>query len=251
MKLIKGMIIGFMMELFLLGAVIFAYPYIHGSYVDYTIQQEAQAFLDSTIPASTDSPILLIPEETMPKNHPELWDAMQEYNQSIWRNEQSGLCEPWSYQQASFRLADYDLEDEVFGVISIPKLSLEMPIYLGATGEHMALGAAHLSQTSLPIGGNNTNSVIAGHRGYNGASYFRYIPDLELGDDVIISNLWETLHYTVVGMQIIMPNDVEAIHIQPGRDMVTLLTCHPYASGGKQRYLIFCERVEGGIVNVG
>ena len=30
--------------------------------------------------------------------------------------------------------------------------------------------------------------------------------------------------------------------------MITLLTCHPYASGGKQRFLIFCDRVieEGG-----
>lgn len=39
-------------------------------------------------------------------------------------------------------------------------------------------------------------------------------------------------------------NDIDAIKIQPGRDLITLLTCHPYASGGKQRFLVICERME-------
>ena len=167
---------------------------------------------------------------------------MVNYNNTIWAEKQSGLCDPWSYQQPSFTLGDYGLEDEVFGVVSIPKLDLEMPLYLGATYQHMADGAAHLSQTSIPIGGNNTNCVIAGHRGWKGASYFRNITELEPGDEVIVTNLWGSLTYQVTETKIIQPNDVEAIHIQEGRDMVTLLTCHPYASGGKQRFLVFCDR---------
>ena len=118
-----------------------------------------------------------------------------------------------------------------------------LSLYLGATASHMAEGAAHLSQTSLPIGGRNTNCVIAGHRGWNGADYFRYITELKPGDEVMITNLWETLTYRVTDTRIIMPNEVEQILIQEGRDMITLLTCHPYASGGKQRFLIFCDRV--------
>ena len=106
----------------------------------------------------------------------------------------------------------------------------------------MALGAAVLTQTSIPIGGENTNSVIAGHRGYNGASYFRYIPDLQIGDEVVITNLWETLTYRVAETKIIAPNDVDEILIQDSKDRITLLTCHPYASGGKQRYLVICDR---------
>ena len=106
----------------------------------------------------------------------------------------------------------------------------------------MADGAANLSQTSLPIGGENTNSVIAGHRGYGGASYFRYIDKLQIGDTVTVTNLWEELTYRVSEIKIIYPNEVEEILIQPGRELLTLLTCHPYASGGKQRYLVICER---------
>ena len=88
-------------------------------------------------------------EETIPNQ--DLWDAVHDYNQQIWEDRQSGLTDPWSYQQPSFTLGDFGLEDEVFAVISIPKIELEMPIYLGATADHLSLGAAHLSQTSLPV----------------------------------------------------------------------------------------------------
>ena len=130
----------------------------------------------------------------------------------------------------------------MFGVITIPKLELEMPILLGASDANMAAGAAVLNQTSIPIGGINTNCVLGGHRGYQGASYFLHVPELEPGDEVIITNLWEELTYVVVDTDIIAPNEVEKILIQEGKDMITLITCHPYASGGKQRYVIYCER---------
>ena len=148
-----------------------------------------------------------------------------------------------AYEGPSFILADYGLESEVFAVISIPALELEMPVFLGANYRHMADGAAILSQTSIPIGGKNTNCIIAGHRGWGGASYFRYVDKLQPGDEVIITNLWEALQYRVAEIQIIQPNEVEQILIKPGQELVTLLTCHPYASGGRQRYLVICERV--------
>lgn len=67
---------------------------------------------------------------------------------------------------------------------------------------------------------------------------------MRVGDTVTLTNLWETLTYTVAGIQIIQPHEVEKIKIQPNRDLLTLLTCHPYASGGKQRYVVVCERAE-------
>ena len=88
----------------------------------------------------------------------------------------------------------------------------------------------------------NTNCVLAGHRGYNGAAYFRYITDLEIGDTVTITNLWETLIYSVVDTEIIDPTDIQKTLIQEDHERLTLLTCHPYASGGRQRYVVYCER---------
>lgn len=255
MRVLKGIIAFVMILLFSFGFSIFAYPYIHNYVVERDMQKQVQDFWGqlSTDPTEqdtlpTEDPTAPTEPTLPPRVHEALWEDMLEYNRQIWEQKQAGLCDPWSYQQPSFTLGEYGLEDEVFGVISIPALDLEMPLYLGATSAHMAKGAAHLSQTSLPIGGMNTNCVIAGHRGYNGAAYFRYVPELKPGDEVIITNLWETMTYVVTDTQIIKPNEVDQILIQEGRDMITLLTCHPYASGGKQRFLVFCDRVteEGG-----
>ena len=65
---------------------------------------------------------------------------------------------------------------------------------------------------------------------------------MQIGDTVTVTNLWEELTYRVSEIKIIYPNEVEEILIQSGRELLTLLTCHPYASGGKQRYLVICER---------
>ena len=242
---LQGLLITVMLLVFLAGLTSILYPYIWGAAVDSSITNTAKDFLEREepeLPATTVIIDSIEPEKV--KSYPDLWEDMVRYNQSISAQGQSGLSCAYDYQKASFRLADYGLPDEIFGVLSIPAIDLEMPIYLGATEQHMANGAAHLSQTSLPIGGMDTNCVIAGHRGYSGASYFRYLDKLHVGDRVSITNLWETLTYRVCEIRIIDPSDVEEILIQPGRELLTLLTCHPYASGGRQRYVVYCERSE-------
>ena len=235
-----------LLMLFLAGLFLVLYPSIQGAVVDRKMVWEANSFLARLEEdPDKDIPTVIVPstEPEESRQYPELWETMTAYNQRIYTDGQSSLSEAGTYQAILFTLTDYGLPDETFGVISIPKLDLEMPLYLGATDENMAKGAAVLSGTSVPIGGSNTNAVIAGHRGWGGAAYFRYITELSIGDEVVITNLWERLRYRVVGTKIIEPHEIENILIQPGRDMVTLLTCHPYASGGKQRYLVYCQRI--------
>ena len=242
---LRGLLITVMLLVFLAGLVSILYPYIWGAAVDSSIASTAKDFLDREEPELPVTTVIIDSVESEKvKPYPELWEDMVRYNQSIAAQGQSGLSCAYDYQKASFRLTDYGLPDEIFGVLSIPAIDLEMPIYLGATEQHMANGAAHLSQTSLPIGGMDTNCVIAGHRGYSGASYFRYLDKLRVGDTVSVTNLWETLTYRVCEIRIIDPSDVDEILIQPGRELLTLLTCHPYASGGRQRYVVYCERSE-------
>ena len=244
--MVRKIIIGIMVLVFLVGLGFFLYPYAQGALIDREIKDTAEDFHSRVeVQPTTDNGNTVIIDTTKPTEeilYPTLWTEMLTYNETIYTEGQSGLSCAYDYQKPSFTLKDYGLEDEVFGVISIPAMELNMPIFLGATEKHMADGAAHMSQTSLPIGGNNTNCVIAGHRGYGGASYFRYIEKLRIGDSVTITNLWETLEYRVVQIKIIYPNEVKEILIQENRDLLTLLTCHPYASGGKQRYLVICER---------
>ncbi len=178
------------------------------------------------------------------QQYPELLADLQAYNQRIYAEKQSGLVDLEACEEPAADLIAYGIEDEIIGVLEIPAMELTMPVYLGASDAHLAAGAAVLGNTSAPIGGNNTNCVIAGHRGWKGADYFRHIDKLAVGDTVKLTNLWETLTYTVADIQIIQPHEAEKIKIQPNRDLLTLLTCHPYASGGKQRYVVYCERTE-------
>ena len=172
----------------------------------------------------------------------ELLADLQAYNQRIYAEKQRNLTNLEACEVPAADLTAYGIEDEIIGVLEMPTMELTMPVYLGASDGHLAAGAAVLGSTSAPIGGDSTNCVIAGHRGWYGADYFRHIDRLQAGDMVTVTNLWETLTYTVVDIQIIQPYEVEKIKIQPGRDLLTLITCHPYASGGRQRYVVYCER---------
>lgn len=207
------------------GLLVLLWPMVSGYRVQADIDAAAQEFLE---------------EARQP--YPELLADLQAYNERIYTERQAGLADAAACEEPALLLRDYGVEDEVIGVLEIPALELVMPVYLGASGAHLDVGAAMLGNTSAPIGGASTNCVIAGHRGWYGADYFRHIDRLQVGDTVTITNLWETLTYAVVDMQIIQPHEAEKIKIQPGRDLLTLITCHPYASGGRQRLVMYCER---------
>ena len=181
-------------------------------------------------------------EEPMP--YEELYRSIQTYNEWLVTISQGNLTNRVSTEIVPITMTDYGLPDEVFGVLRIPAMDLEMPIYLGANYDNLANGAAVLTQTSIPIGGENTNAVIAGHRGWNGYPYFLDIENLQVGDLIFIKNVWEELTYQVKTIRIVCPDDIDAILIQPGKDMVTLMTCHPPNTGGRYRYLVYCERAK-------
>ena len=89
----------------------------------------------------------------------------------------------------------------------------------------------------MPLGGASTNTVIAAHRGYYGAEMLRNVQQIQLGDKITLTTPWDTLVYRVCELKIIQPDDINAVLIQPGRDLLTLTTCHPYTQN-TQRYLV-------------
>lgn len=231
----KGLEICVAVLLFFAGLLVVLYPVMNGARLENASQEAVESFIDAfAVPVER-------PKGTL-RPYGELYAAMEEYNERIYAEKQRGLSDPWAYEAAGIDLSSYGLEDDIIAVLSVPAMELEMPVYLGASYDNMALGAAVLGQTSLPIGGSNTNCVIAGHRGWNGAAYFLNIDKLRVGDELSITNLWETMDYTVSEIRIIEPNDIDQILIQEGRELLTLMSCHPYASGGRYRYLVFCER---------
>ena len=203
----------------------------------------ADVFLQSHPDVSTDEELPAATPDAAELPHAELYAAMQAYNEKIAAEGQRELCDPWAYTVPALDFSAYGLdEDAAIGVLQIPSIDVRLPIYSGASSEHLSKGAALLSQTSFPIGGPSTNAVIGAHRGWGGEDFLRNVEDVHCGDEVTITNYWGTLHYTVAEIKIICPNEIPQVLIQPDRDLLTVFTCHPYASGGKYRYLLICER---------
>lgn len=180
-------------------------------------------------------------EPTEPNPLDELLQVMQDFNRDIYIEGQDELVDAFSYQSEVFDLTQYGLQSGLFGVISIPKINVELPLYLGASYDHLNYGFAQLSQTSLPIGGNNTNCVVACHRGWNGMAFMRDCELLGEGDVLYLENPWKTLKYRLSEVFIIRPDETECVYIQANRDLLTVVTCHPYGIGS-HRYVLIFER---------
>lgn len=174
----------------------------------------------------------------------ELYWEMKEYNQRLVADGQE-LVDVWSYEETPIELKHLKDANQVIGYIEIPDMKVKLPLLIGASEENLAKGAGILSETSMPVGGENTNCVIAAHRGWKGSPYFQYIENMKNGSIVYLYTLWETRIYKAVDAKIVDSFDLDSILIQEEKDMVTLMSCHPYGvPGGKFRYLVYCEYVE-------
>ncbi|MCI9131226.1 class C sortase [Thomasclavelia cocleata] len=213
---------------FLIGLGIFLYPHISSWMINNEVRDAIEEFKTNSSLAYS-------------KQKDALYQAMMAYNETLYLSGQSEISDAWTFKQEEFKFNDYDYKNNAVATITIPKMELEMPIYLGATKENMSRGIVNLGNTSLPIGGKNTNCVLAGHRGYRGAAFFRNIEDLQIGDEIIIDNYWEQLKYNVYEIKVIYPTESEQVLIQEGKDMLTLITCHPYRNN-YQRYVVYCRR---------
>ena len=147
-------------------------------------------FTGHRLQADTDEAVQSFLEERKPEQqYPELLAALQEYNRQLYKEKQCNLTDLEACEEPAADLTTYGIEDEIIGVLEIPAMELTMPVYLGASEAHLAAGAAVLGNTSAPVGGENSNCVIAGHRGWRGADYFRHIDRLRVGDAVKLTNL--------------------------------------------------------------
>ena len=134
--------------------------------------------------------------------------------------------------------------DGVMGAIRIPSISVDLPIRHGSGSDVLGKGAGHLHGTSLPIGGVSTRTVITAHRGLADMLLFTRLDELHDGDLFEIDNVYgQKLKYRVIRVEVVDPDQVDRLAIEPGRDLATLLTCTPYGVN-TQRLLVTGERVD-------
>ena len=164
-----------------------------------------------------------------------------EYNENLRENQASLLTNDYSYTVPSLNLSNYGINDGIYGYVSAPSIDMKLPVYLGANDLTMSYGVAHLTYTSLPVGGERSNVVLAGHTGYVGRIFFDNLRNLKLGDTVKFRNYWTTIEYEVVKTEIHKPSDSQNIFINDDRDLLTMITCISNGSGDFDRYYVICE----------
>ena len=128
--------------------------------------------------------------------------------------------------------ADYNTllwatQEGVMAYVEIPKIGVLLPIYHGVGSDVLMKGVGHMPETSLPVGGESTHCVLAGHSGMTHARLFTDLPKLEVGDEFCIHVYDLTLTYTVDQIKPVIPTDTRDLTIVEGKDYVTLLTCVP------------------------
>lgn len=169
-----------------------------------------------------------------------LYYACRDYNLSLIDNKQRGMNSLVSTEYFDLDTRAYGFSDNVIGTLWVPRLGVKLALYLGANVANMARGGAVFGKSSVPMRGMSANTAIAGHRGWSGTPMFRDIQAIQMGDPVYIETPWDRLTYRVCEIKIVPKNDNNWCLIQPGRNLVTLMTCHPY-SQNYQRYIVFAE----------
>lgn len=184
------------------------------------------------------------------KDAEELANALaeaQSYNERL-RSSRTVVTDP--FDEDADRVTDEDYEnalnvngDGVMGYITIPAISVYLPIYHGTSDEVLEQGVGHLQGTSLPVGGESTHAVLSGHTGLPSMKVFDDLDQLEVGDYFVITVLGEDLAYEVTSIETVLPDETDSLAIQEGEDLVTLVTCTPYGVN-THRLLVHAERCE-------
>ena len=131
----------------------------------------------------------------------------------------------------------------VMGYVEIPTAGIKLPMYHSVDEPVLQIAAGHLPSSSLPVGGETTHCLLSGHRGLPSARLFTDLDRGVEGDLIRLHVLDQTLTYEVFQILTVLPQDLQALQIQPGEDLLTLITCTPYGVNS-HRLLVQARRVE-------
>lgn len=170
-----------------------------------------------------------------------LWNEAQAYNRTLAGRKNHFLLS--DTQQVEYQ-AMLDVSGlGVMGYIEIPEIKVSLPIYHGTEDSVLQVAVGHLDWSSLPVGGKSTHCVLSGHRGLPSAKLFTNLDQLQVGDTFLLRVLDEVLTYEVDQILIVEPQETDALLIEEGEDLCTLVTCTPYGINS-HRLLVRGHRIE-------
>lgn len=161
-----------------------------------------------------------------PETYERLWREATEYNQRL-----VGRSNPFMLSEAEREEYNSVLNysgDGIMGYISVPKINCELPLYHTTEESVLQIAIGHIEGSSMPVGGESTHCVVSGHRGLPSAKLFSNLDILGPGDTFVIRVLNETLTYEVDQIRTVLPDELQDLYIEKGKDYCTLVTCTPY-----------------------
>lgn len=218
--------------IFVAGIGVMSYPLVSSVINNIESRNHVEEYTKTTKQMSS--------EETL-----EMFKRAEEYNHSLTNN--VIITDP--FDEKAYKKIGENYENALnvdgnglIGYIDIPKINVYLPIYHGTTDKILAKGAGHLQNTSLPVGGESTHSVISAHTAYPGETFFDYLTDMQEGDEFYVHVLDRVLKYEVDSIKVVLPEETDDLRVIRGEDHVTLLTCTPY-SINTHRLLVRGKRV--------
>ena len=127
--------------------------------------------------------------------------------------------------------------------VRVPSVGIDLPVYHGTSTDVLAHGVGHLYGTALPVGGEGNHAVLTGHTGLATLTMFDNLTHIKVGDVFTVEVMGKTMAYKVDQIETVLPDQVEALRAEEGRDLLTLVTCTPYGINS-HRLLVRGERTE-------
>ncbi|MED1469287.1 class D sortase [Bacillus salipaludis] len=126
---------------------------------------------------------------------------------------------------------------DTIGLLSIPKISAELPIVEGTDPDDLAKGVGHYKGSYMP--GNLGQIVLSGHRD----TVFRHLGELKKGDTLKVNDSKGNFEYEITHMKIVKADDTSIITLQNKQEELILTTCYPfsYVGNAPKRYIIYAK----------
>ena len=204
-----------MLFLLLSGIGILAYPFVSDALNNYLDQQIISHYQQQAVKEN---------EEVMAK----IQENMTKKNQQLAKKGGNSGADPFTKKKEPVKKDRTYFEKHTIGILTIPKINVNLPIFDQTTMKLLEKGACLLEGTSYPIGGKSTHAVLSSHRGLSQAKLFTNLPQLKIKDHFYIEINGQYLAYQVDQIKTVEPTETEALQIQEDQDLVTLVTCTPY-----------------------
>lgn len=228
MKKKSSFVTAILIAALLAGALLLLYP---------TVSDYWNSFHQSRAIASYAEQVADLDDTT----YDQIWADARAYNETLDNSTSRFVMteEQKKIYEALLNIAD----NGVMGYIEIPKIKCNLPIYHGTDEAVLQIAIGHVQGSSLPAGGESTHCVLSGHRGLPSAKLFSDLDQLTEGDVFLLRVLDETLTYEVDQIRTVLPDELDDLAIEEGKEYCTLVTCTPYGINS-HRLLVRGHRVE-------